>query len=202
MKVAFAIWNNRIAPVFDSAGLIHIAETEAGRVVSSEQEFVPIDLPPAMKATRFQELGVTVLVCGAISRPLHETITAYVIRVIPFVAGDLEEIIQAWLTGRSDWNVFAMPGCCGRRGYRFGQMGGNFKEDFTMNGRRQGGMGQGTGRGQGRRGQRAGRMGGASAAGPSGYCVCPQCGKREPHQRGVPCFEQKCPKCGSAMARE
>jgi hypothetical protein len=32
--------------------------------------------------------------------------------------------------------------------------------------------------------------------------VCPQCGRREPHARGVPCIDQKCPMCGTAMVRE
>lgn len=39
-------------------------------------------------------------------------------------------------------------------------------------------------------------------AGPGGTCVCPNCGERKPHERGIPCFDQKCPKCGAAMTRE
>ena len=54
----------------------------------------------------------------------------------------------------------------------------------------------GFGRGAGR-----GRMGGF-AAGPGGSCVCPKCGTKATHQIGVPCFQQKCPKCGSLMRRE
>jgi hypothetical protein len=45
------------------------------------------------------------------------------------------------------------------------------------------------------------RMGGFGF-GPGGNCVCPSCGAISPHQRGVPCFQQKCPKCGSPMTRE
>jgi len=40
------------------------------------------------------------------------------------------------------------------------------------------------------------------AAGPNGHCVCPQCGQQEPHQRGVPCIERRCPNCGAAMIRQ
>ena len=43
---------------------------------------------------------------------------------------------------------------------------------------------------------------GGFGLGPGGYCVCPQCGERIPHQRGVPCYTQNCPKCGSRMVRE
>jgi len=52
------------------------------------------------------------------------------------------------------------------------------------------------------RGAGQGRMGGQRAAGPSGYCVCPQCGHRETHERGMPCMKIKCQICGSAMIRE
>ncbi len=61
------------------------------------------------------------------------------------------------------------------------------------------GRGLGLGRGQGLGGR--GRMGGPSAAGPSGYCVCPSCGYKEQHATGVPCYNKKCPKCGAKMTR-
>ena len=48
----------------------------------------------------------------------------------------------------------------------------------------------------------AGRMGGPLAAGPGGDCVCPKCGHKQPHQRGVPCAQVSCPLCGATMARE
>ena len=64
------------------------------------------------------------------------------------------------------------------------------------------GMGRGRGRGAGGGQGGGGRMGGPQAAGPGGTCVCPQCGTTVPHDRGVPCAQMKCPKCGAAMARQ
>ncbi|MCK4521303.1 MAG: cation diffusion facilitator family transporter [Nanoarchaeota archaeon] len=45
-----------------------------------------------------------------------------------------------------------------------------------------------------------GRMGGSSL-GPEGECFCLNCGSTVAHQRGIPCFKVKCPKCGSFMTR-
>jgi|GEM_PF-279400 len=61
------------------------------------------------------------------------------------------------------------------------------------------GRGPGTGRGLGRGGGR-GRMGGRSL-GVGGECICPNCGYRTTHQRGTPCTQLRCPKCGSPMGR-
>jgi hypothetical protein len=64
------------------------------------------------------------------------------------------------------------------------------------------GGGPGSGRGVGRGGRGGGRMGGTRpGAGPGGECVCPSCGHTLSHQAGVPCYDVKCPKCGTPMVR-
>jgi len=199
MKAAFAHWDHRIAPVFDIARRIHVAEAQSGRIVSETEQVLADDMP-IRKALRLAELGVGTLVCGAISRPLQAIVAAYGIQVIPFVAGDLSEVIQAWLSGGLKGDTFAMPGCCGRRRRR--GMNEMNQEEYLMNGRRLGGVGPGGGQGQGRGGQGRGRMGGPLAGGAGGTCLCPKCGHREPHERGVPCVQKQCPKCGTSMTRE
>jgi predicted Fe-Mo cluster-binding NifX family protein len=175
-KSAFAHWDNRVAPVFDVARQIRIVEAEAGRITAEAEEELP-DGQPAGKAARLAELGVRTLVCGAVSRPAHELLLAYGIEVIPFVTGDLEDVVRAWLRGKVTREAYAMPGCGNRRRHlRRGQA-------------------------EGRRGRGLGRMGGPFAGGSAGACVCPACGHREPHQRGLPCVQTRCPACGTAMAR-
>ena len=64
-------------------------------------------------------------------------------------------------------------------------------------------FGEGPGTGSGMRADGGqGRMGGnRPGAGPGGDCVCPQCGTRVGHDRGVPCYNLSCPKCGAKMVR-
>jgi predicted Fe-Mo cluster-binding NifX family protein len=205
MKAAFAFLDKRIAPVFDTAQQIHVVEVESDRIVSEMQESLALELP-MQKTLRLADLGIGMLVCGAISQPLQVMVAAYGIHLIPFVAGDLKEVIQAWFNGNLASSNFAMPGCCQRsrrskRTYDF------YQEEINMNGRGRGGMGTGGGQGQGKGGmgsggQSRGRKRGPLADEVVGSCLCPKCGHREAHERGVPCVQRQCPKCGTAMTRE
>ncbi|MBN2808397.1 MAG: hypothetical protein JXR80_02770 [Deltaproteobacteria bacterium] len=49
---------------------------------------------------------------------------------------------------------------------------------------------------------RRGQGGGPLAAGPEGWCVCPQCGAKLAHVVGQPCNQRDCPQCGAKMTRE
>ena len=42
----------------------------------------------------------------------------------------------------------------------------------------------------------------AERMGSGGYCICPKCDHRVPHQRGRPCQQERCPECGAKMLRE
>jgi predicted Fe-Mo cluster-binding NifX family protein len=202
MKVAFAVSNDRIAPVFDVTRNVHVVEIASGRTVGEAREV--LDESPLQKAVQLAELGVATLVCGAISRSLQEMVAAYGIRVLPFVTGELRDVIDAWLSSRLENDPFVMPGY-GRRRHHARPGHGFQKRRGSMNGNRRGGgggMGRGGGQGLGRGGQGQGRMGGRLAAGPAGLCVCPQCGHQESHVRGVPCTQKQCPKCGVMMTRQ
>jgi len=209
MKAAFSFAGNRIAPVFDVAPLIGVIE---GVPDAGNKEMVVEDLGegfPMQKAYRLVELGIEILVCGAVSRPLHELVNSCGIEVIPFVTGDLDAIIGAWSAGTLDADRFIMPGCYGRRHGKDKKMRNQNVSSGTMlargggQGRGGGGRGRGSGSGKGRgSGQGLGRMGGPDAGGTGGNCRCPKCGHTEPHQAGVPCFERSCPECGSMMVRE
>lgn len=202
MKAAFPFWENRIAPLFDSARQICIVEVESGKIVHEGREPLTGDLP-TQKALRLKELRVATLVCGAISRPMQEMLIGCGIQVVPFVSGDLSEVIRAWISDKLKQSAFAMPGCLRGRCRRFGGLHGIGGKENIMIGMGQGGRGMGSGgQGRGQSGRRAGRGGGPLTAGPDGSCVCPQCGRKEPHQRGVPCFERRCPNCGAVMARQ
>lgn len=73
-----------------------------------------------------------------------------------------------------------------------------------MNPRRRSNPSKGRGKGSGR-GQRRSSRGGqrrSSADEAVDKCVCPNCGEKVPHQRGVPCNRHQCPSCGARMVSD
>jgi len=60
----------------------------------------------------------------------------------------------------------------------------------------------GKGFGWQRKGRFRGEIEEARGGGPGGYCACPKCSYKIPHQRGVPCSTLECPKCKINLVRK
>jgi len=115
MKVALATWNGRISPVFDVARQVLLLDVQNNRVVARHEETLP-GIEPQAQAGRLAMLAPHTLICGAISQPMADLLAAKNIRVIPFTAGTVAEVVAAWLARTLPNPSLAMPGCCGRRG--------------------------------------------------------------------------------------
>jgi len=61
---------------------------------------------------------------------------------------------------------------------------------------------EGRGFGWQRRGKFKDTIKKAQGKGPGGYCVCPKCGYKIEHEKGVPCSKIKCPNCKISLTRE
>ena len=114
MKVAIPTWTGRVSPVFDVAKRLLVVELKGDGPVNREEVAVEeTQLLP--RAKRVAQLGVDVLICGAISMPLEAMLTSAGVRVIPHICGPVEDVLLAFASGRLTDDAFLMPGCCGRR---------------------------------------------------------------------------------------
>jgi len=114
MKVAVPDWQGRVSPVFDVAEQILLVDLDREEDGSRRTESLG-STAPHERVRRLAELGVGVLVCGAISWPLQALLTARGIRVVPLICGEVEEVMQAFRDGTLENEKFAMPGCCRKR---------------------------------------------------------------------------------------
>ncbi len=133
MKVAITTHDGRVSPVFDVARRLVLVDVEQGREATRKEEVLD-QANPAARAQRIAEIGVDVLICGAISRPLQDMLTSSGVQVTPWVCGSVEEVLQAFLCGRLSDASFLMPGCCGRRRRGHGHRGsrGPFSKKGAM----------------------------------------------------------------------
>ena len=108
-RIAIPVCNDRISPVFDVARSLLLVED--GRRVASAQLKA---LFPPERAGELAALGVELLICGAISRFQEMALRGRGVEVMPWLAGDVEEVLDAYRAGRLNDARFVMPGCCER----------------------------------------------------------------------------------------
>jgi predicted Fe-Mo cluster-binding NifX family protein len=114
MKIAIPQWERRISPMLDVAGSVLVAGVTDGRVTSrSEVGVTQSDAQELVKMLR--QLGVDVVICGAVSRELEMGLHAAGIELSAHICGPVEEVLTAYIENRLEGNAFRMPGCCGRR---------------------------------------------------------------------------------------
>lgn len=161
MKVALTAWEDRISPVFDSARILLIAEINNGQILNRRFEtFIPAMF--SRLPERMNELGIDVLICGAISQIPARIVETCGVRLIPFVSGQVEDVLISYANGAQIVPAFSMPGCGRRHGQETGRKGFlNRQKEVRMmpRGDRTGPRGEGAGSGKGRGGCSPGQDG-------------------------------------------
>jgi predicted Fe-Mo cluster-binding NifX family protein len=118
--IAFSVWGSRIAPVFDSASEILVLDLNDSKSIKRHR-LSSYDL--YSKIRDLKNLGVDVLICGAISKTLEQLLFTQSINVTSFICGDVDNIIALFLENKFNEIEHKMPGClwcCGNnRGRRF-----------------------------------------------------------------------------------
>jgi predicted Fe-Mo cluster-binding NifX family protein len=114
MRVAIPVWNGRVSPVFDEASTLTLLDIEDGREKARAEVKLPAR-PLVLKVKYLVDQHVDVLVCGAISQLSAEVCAAAGTSVVSWVAGPLEDVVQAFLSGALPSPRYTMPGCRGQR---------------------------------------------------------------------------------------
>jgi predicted Fe-Mo cluster-binding NifX family protein len=110
MKLAIPIRNERVSPVFDSASRLLVIELQGDEAVSRSE--IPIrEGGPGARSALLHELGVSTLICGAISNRTAMKVERLGIELLPWIVGDIDEVIEAYCRGTLDSEGFVMPGC-------------------------------------------------------------------------------------------
>lgn len=171
MIVAFTAWENRISPVFDAARTLFVAQISDGKVLSSSFESFNPETGRHL-TEMLKVLKIDVLICGAISEAPSNIIESGGVKLIPFIGGRIEEILERFINGYQISPDFLMPGCGRRNGLksREGAFANNQGEVRSMP--------------KGEQGQRGKCQGPGSGNGRGGSCQKPGAGKGSGKGRG------------------
>ena len=195
--IAIPVMRGRVAPVLNWCSRVLIfpstLEGEMG------QEFCAPELGPLERLQVLLAKGVNTLICGALSADLQNRAAQLGFKVIPGVAGDIDEVLTAYRQNRLDQPEFWLPGCRGPRRYRqnlgkenyhpiTGEQGGKGAMPGGKSGR---GAGRGPGGGAGSGACRAagagtGGSGSGKRAGASDFCICKFAEPRPPMSAASP----------------
>ena len=111
MRLGLPAWNGRVSPVLDVATSLLVVD-----VIGREAAFTKTHrLAGPDRAAAVAELGIHVLLCGAVSRELEERLVAHGIEIVSGIRGEVNEVIRAKLDGCLTQPCFMMPGCHPRR---------------------------------------------------------------------------------------
>jgi predicted Fe-Mo cluster-binding NifX family protein len=99
MKFAIAHWQNRVSPVFDVSDNLLLVDIVNGRELHRESGRLRCR-DPFERAREVSALGVELLLCGAVSRVLETALIAAGIRVVGFLRGDIDTVVDAFLKGK------------------------------------------------------------------------------------------------------
>jgi predicted Fe-Mo cluster-binding NifX family protein len=111
MRVALPVWKGRISPVFDVATQVRVIEVEDGTPTSQRD----LRLAYPGRVARLEELGIDVLICAAVSRPLEAACWVAGIEVVSEVCGPVDAVIEAYLDGSLEEGGYVTPGRASHR---------------------------------------------------------------------------------------
>ena len=108
-RVALTIWGSRISPVFETARRVRVVDVHGRRMIPVGD----VDLldHPQARIECLREHQVQVVICGALSHLDGSMLRAAGIGLVPFVTGEVDQVLQAYVFGSLQSGKYAMPGC-------------------------------------------------------------------------------------------
>lgn len=108
--IAIPHFQGRVSPVFDVASRLTVVRVK-GRLELERREVTLFEAQPDRITRSVVELGVNVLICGAISQMLERMLHGAGVRVVGQVCGEVEAVLQGFLGRTLDAPGFSLPGC-------------------------------------------------------------------------------------------
>ena len=110
MRVGLMMSRGNIAVTFEFARRLLVVDIDGGFEKSRIQRLLG-GVSPAARIELLSELGVELVVCGAISRPVSSLVTARGMQLVPLVFGNGERVLAGLFEDRLEDPCFLFPDC-------------------------------------------------------------------------------------------
>lgn len=108
-KVAIPIFQSRVSPVFDTCKHLLVIAINEESILDRENVFLG-DMPLNERCSIFEKLGISVIICGGISETFGKMLKRTRLEMIHGIAGDVEDVLSAFLDDCLENPKFYMPG--------------------------------------------------------------------------------------------
>lgn len=109
IRIAIPIFGSRVSPVFSACMRVLIIDIEADREIDRREIYLQgLSIPE--RVSILKNVGVETLICCGIQEMTCNLLKNLKIRLISGIAGEVEEVLDAFLFNRLDNARFHMPG--------------------------------------------------------------------------------------------
>ena len=109
VRVAIPIFRSRVSPVFDSCTRVILVDIEHNQEIDRREIYLD-ELSLTERVTILQKSRVKIIICSGISDMLQNMLESVKIYLITGIAGDVEQVVAAYLSERLKEPRFQMPG--------------------------------------------------------------------------------------------
>jgi predicted Fe-Mo cluster-binding NifX family protein len=108
-RIAIPTFRVRVSPVLDTCTRLLFIDIEQGREIDRKEVYLDA-LSLTERLTILRKSRVSIVICGGVSEVLENMLLSAKIDVISDITGEIEPVLQAYLSKRLDEPKFHMPG--------------------------------------------------------------------------------------------
>jgi len=109
VRVAIPIFRSRVSPVFDSCTRIMLVDIEHNQEIKRSEIYLD-ELSLSERLAILQKSKVKTIICSGISDMLQNMLQSVKINLITGIAGEVDQVVAAYLSERLNEPQFNMPG--------------------------------------------------------------------------------------------
>ena len=109
LRIAIPIFRARVSPVFDECTRVLLVDIENDQEIERKEIYLD-ELSLTERLSILQKSGVSTVICGGISDLLQNMLQSAKISLFTGIAGEVDQVLAAFMDEGLDESRFHMPG--------------------------------------------------------------------------------------------